>query len=88
MRPSVSSLLSELPRGVILASMAGGFNVDLFSYLFGNILAIKQCRINALRRTVGHCSAADPGYYHDIFSITFDEELAKVSGSAREKSTP
>ena len=28
--------------GVLLASVAGGFNVDLFSYLFGNILAIGQ----------------------------------------------
>ncbi|PJC00249.1 MAG: ABC transporter, partial [Candidatus Moranbacteria bacterium CG_4_9_14_0_8_um_filter_41_43] len=26
--------------GVILASLSKGFNVDLFSYLFGNILAI------------------------------------------------
>ena len=29
-----------IAAGVILASAAGGFNVDLFSYLFGNILAI------------------------------------------------
>ena len=28
--------------GVILASIAGGFNIDLFSYLFGNILAISR----------------------------------------------
>ena len=37
-------LLSALgvATGVILASVAGGFNVDLFSYLFGNILAISK----------------------------------------------
>ncbi|MBA4319846.1 MAG: ABC transporter, partial [Flavobacterium sp.] len=28
--------------GVILASLSRGFNVDLFSYLFGNILAISN----------------------------------------------
>ena len=28
--------------GVILASVSRGFNVDLFSYLFGNILAISN----------------------------------------------
>ena len=34
----VSSL--GIAGGVLIASVAGGFNVDLFSYLFGNILAI------------------------------------------------
>jgi zinc transport system permease protein len=29
-----------IASGVVLASVSGGFNVDLFSYLFGNILAI------------------------------------------------
>src|SRR5512136_436131 len=28
--------------GVILAGVSGGFNVDLFSYLFGNILGISS----------------------------------------------
>lgn len=34
----VSSL--GIATGIMLASMAGGFNVDSFSYLFGNILSI------------------------------------------------
>ena len=34
----VSSL--GIACGILLASVAGGFNVDLFSYLFGNILAV------------------------------------------------
>ena len=31
--------------GVILASVSHGFNVDLFSYLFGNILAISNIEV-------------------------------------------
>ncbi|MDP2913286.1 MAG: metal ABC transporter permease, partial [Candidatus Omnitrophota bacterium] len=31
--------------GVILASIAGGFNVDLFSYLFGNILSVSSLEV-------------------------------------------
>src|SRR5664279_4200041 len=39
----VSSL--GIACGIILASVAGGFNVDLFSYLFGNILSISTTEL-------------------------------------------
>ena len=39
----VSSL--GIACGILLASAAGGFNVDLFSYLFGNILAISNAEV-------------------------------------------
>jgi zinc transport system permease protein len=66
--------------GVFLASVAGGFNVDLLSYLFGNILAITRQEVIL---TIA-LSAAVLGtllfFYHDLFSMTLDEEYALASG--------
>jgi zinc transport system permease protein len=66
--------------GVILASVAGGFNVDLFSYLFGNILAIgpEELYISIVLSIV--VLVVIFLYFNEIFSMTFDEELARVSG--------
>ena len=66
--------------GVILASLAGGFNVDLFSYLFGNILAISQEEtiLSVILSVI--VLGVILYYYHEILSITFDEEFARASG--------
>jgi zinc transport system permease protein len=66
--------------GVLLASMAGGFNVDLFSYLFGNILAITDAEVVISMVLCAIVLLLICVYYHEIFSITFDEEFASVSG--------
>lgn len=66
--------------GVVLASMAGGFNVDLFSYLFGNILAISLSEVimSAVLSMVVILSIWF--FYWDIFSATFDQDYAKTTG--------
>ena len=74
-----------IAAGVILASMAGGFNVDLFSYLFGNILAISRAELMLSVALSVVVLLLVLVYYHDIFAITFDEELARVSGVATGK---
>ncbi|MCL6087085.1 MAG: metal ABC transporter permease [Actinobacteria bacterium] len=66
--------------GVILASISHGFNLDLLSYLFGNILAISTGEMYlsiALSLTV---LLVISFFYYDLFSITFNEEHAKVTG--------
>lgn len=69
-----------IASGVILASLASGFNVDLFSYLFGNILAISSAEA-WLSIIVSILVIALIAYlYRDILASTFDEELAQVSG--------
>lgn len=66
--------------GVLIASIAGGFNVDLFSYLFGNILAVNSEEV-ALSAAMSLTVLATIGlFYHELISVTFDEDLAKVSG--------
>ena len=74
----VSSL--GIAGGVMLASIAGGFNVDLFSYLFGSILSISKTEVIisiALSIVVIFIIIF---YYNELLSITFDEDSAKASG--------
>jgi zinc transport system permease protein len=66
--------------GIILTSLSNGFNVNLFSYLFGNILAISNGEVYisiALSVTV---LVAIYFLYWDLLSTTFDEEYAKTTG--------
>jgi zinc transport system permease protein len=71
--------------GVILASIAGGFNVDLFSYLFGNILSIGKEELYLSIALSIAVLAVIFLYFQEIFSMTFDEEFARVSGIATER---
>jgi zinc transport system permease protein len=66
--------------GVVLASLAGGFNVDLFSYLFGNILAISNTELVLAALLFVLVIAAVWYFYYDLFAISFDEDLATASG--------
>lgn len=69
-----------IATGVFISSIAGGFNIDLFSYLFGNILAIKWTEV-ALSMVLSICLLLLIGlFYHELLSITFDEDSARVSG--------
>jgi zinc transport system permease protein len=66
--------------GVILATLSKGFNVDLFSYLFGNILAItkNEAILSAVLSSV--VLLIIYYFYWDLFSTTFDQEYAKTTG--------
>jgi zinc transport system permease protein len=66
--------------GVLVASKAGGFNIDLFSYLFGNILAIskEEVILSIVLSTIVILIIVL--FYNELFMTTFDEDLAFVSG--------
>ncbi len=66
--------------GTLVASIAGGFNVDLFSYLFGNILAISRAEviISMALSLIVICTIFV--FYYELFSSTFDEEFAQTTG--------
>ncbi len=70
----------SIAGGVILASLSRGFNVDLFSYLFGNILVISDREVYL---SIGLSLAVLLVIlllYNDLFSATFDEEYARATG--------
>lgn len=69
-----------IAMGILLASLAGGFNIDLFSYLFGNILAISEEEMVFSILLSGVVLLLIIFFYHDLLSLTFDEEAARVSG--------
>ena len=69
-----------IAAGIILASLSGGYNVDLFSYLFGNILTVNQTELILSFIVFLLVVATVVFFYHDLFAITFDEELARSMG--------
>jgi len=66
--------------GVLISSVAGGFNIDLFSYLFGSILAIKDSDMYLSIVLAGFVIALVVFFYNDLFAVTHDEEFASVIG--------
>ena len=66
--------------GIILASVGGGYNVDLLSYLFGNILSISREEVMIAALLCVGVLLLLTLYYQQLFAISFSEELAKVSG--------
>jgi len=71
--------------GVILASLSNGFNVDLFSYLFGNILAISDQEVYLSLLLSVVVLLAILLLYNDLFSVTFDSEYARITGIRTER---
>lgn len=69
-----------IATGVILASLSQGFNIDLFSYLFGNILAISTTETILTIILSAVVLILIIFFYWDLYSATFDEEYAKTTG--------
>lgn len=66
--------------GIVLVSLSGGYNVDLLSYLFGNILTVNQTELVLSFIIFIVVVGSVMLFYHDLFAVTFDEELAKSMG--------
>ena len=73
-------LSSGLALGILLLSLSGGFSVDLFGFLFGNILLVsfEDTLLILVMSAVVLTSVSI--LYKQFLYITFDEEQAKVSG--------
>jgi zinc transport system permease protein len=74
-----------IASGVLLASLSGGLNVSLLSYLFGNILAVTTLEVwLSVILSIGVLFILWLAYW-DLFAMTFDEEYAEASGVATGK---
>lgn len=69
-----------LAVGVVLISLARGFNVDLFSFLFGSILSVSTSDVVLVGVLGAIVVAAVLLFYKELLFITFDEESARASG--------
>ena len=69
-----------LALGVILISFARGFGTDLFSYLFGSILAVSETDLYFMAALCAVTIGVLLLFYKELFYITFDEDSAEASG--------
>lgn len=66
--------------GLIVISVAGGFNVELFSYLFGSILTIDGVDL-LLVSLLGVLVLLFLGFFRrELLSMVFDEEDSRIMG--------
>lgn len=72
---------SALAIGIVVTSVTGGLNTDLYSYLFGSILALSQ---EDMILSLVLCAIVLFIYiffYNKIFSVTFDESFSQATGT-------
>lgn len=69
-----------LALGIALASLAGRFNADLLSYLFGDILAIDWLEVGLSTGLAAVVVVVILANYRSLMYLTFDQEAARASG--------
>lgn len=70
-----------MATAIILIGYVGGFNADLFSYLFGSILSVSTMDLY-LTGVVTAAVLGFTGYfYDDLLQMTFNDELAQLHGT-------
>ncbi len=66
--------------GVIFISMSDQYNVDLFGYLFGNILAITRQDLIIIAVFGGLVLLSTLLFFKELLFVAYDREVALVSG--------
>lgn len=70
-----------LAIGVMVTSMTTGMNVDIYNYMFGSILTMKQSDIVITAILSAIVITLFVVFYDEIFAVTFDESFAKATGT-------
>ena len=73
-------LYGALAVAVVLISLSSGFNVDLFSYLFGSIATVEVRDLVLMGILTGAVLTAVLYYYAELVHTTLDYDLARVGG--------
>ena len=73
-------LYGGLATAVILISLSRGFNVDLFSYLFGSITTVRPIDLWVIGLLGLSVIIVVYFLYDELLYISFNEEAARVSG--------
>lgn len=66
--------------GIIFIAKTPGYNVDLMSYLFGNILMVDQQSLWIMAILDGILILTVLGFYKYFLAVCFDEEFAQLRG--------
>lgn len=73
-------LYTALAVAVVVISLAGGFNVDLFAYLFGSILTVDSTDLWLLAALTLVALGFVAFFYPELSQSSFDADLARTSG--------
>lgn len=73
-------LWGGLAAAVVIISLAKGFSVNLFSVLFGSITTVSQSDLKLIGILGAAILLLVVTCYRRLFFVSFDEELAEVSG--------
>lgn len=73
-------LSGSLALAIILIGLANGFNVNLFNYLFGSIVTVKQIDVTIISIFGLVIASIISLFYKELIFVSFDEEAARVSG--------
>jgi zinc transport system permease protein len=66
--------------GIIFIFLRRTYSIDIFSYLFGNILAVTRDDVYVITALAAIVIAIIILFYKELFYFSFDEEMATVSG--------
>ncbi|MDR0930634.1 MAG: metal ABC transporter permease [Clostridiales bacterium] len=72
---------SSLAIGVIIISLSTGANTDVYNYMFGSILAISTSDVVLSVSLSAIILVLYIVFYKRIFSVTFDENFARATGT-------
>jgi ABC-type Mn2+/Zn2+ transport system permease subunit len=71
---------STMALGILFIGLMQGYNIDLFGYLFGNILAVSQQDV-WITLSLGSCVLLVVGlFFKELMFVTFDTEMAEITG--------
>ncbi|RJP31275.1 MAG: metal ABC transporter permease [Actinobacteria bacterium] len=71
---------TAMALGVVLVRLAGAYNLDLMSYLFGSILALSWSDVAVIAVLSALSAAFILLFFKELLFISFDEETATASG--------
>ena len=79
---SAIALISSaaLAAGVLVTSFTSGLNADVYSYMFGSILAMSESDVYLSLALAAVVLVLFVVFYNRIFAITFDESFARATG--------
>ena len=71
---------ASMALGVLIIGLLQGYNVDLFGFLFGSVLAVTRQDL-WLSAVLGLAVLATVGlFFKELLFVTFDQEMAEVTG--------
>ena len=70
-----------LAIGILITALAGGFNADLFGFLFGSILTVGRGEVLCCAVLLASLLLFLLFYYRDLIAACFDEAFARTRGA-------